>query len=69
MKKFDIENKSIGDKQACFVIAEIGNNHNGNIENAFKLIDAAIESGADAVKFQVKDIESAFSKELLDSLM
>lgn len=67
MKKFDIENKSIGDKQACFVIAEIGNNHNGNIENAFKLIDAAIESGADAVKFQVKDIESAFPKELLDS--
>ena len=35
-----------------FVIAEAGVNHNGSLDNAFKLIKAASESGADAVKFQ-----------------
>lgn len=67
MYNFKINNKVINYDQPCFIIAEIGNNHNGIIENAFKLVDAAIESGADAVKFQVKDIETAFSKKLLDS--
>ena len=37
---------------SVFIIAEAGVNHNGSIELAFKLIDAAVESGADAVKFQ-----------------
>ena len=35
-----------------FIIAEAGVNHNGQIDLAFKLIDAAVEAGADAVKFQ-----------------
>lgn len=38
-----------------FVIAEIGNNHNGSLELAKRLIDASIEAGADAVKFQLRD--------------
>jgi len=46
MNLFDI----ISDK--IFIIAEIGNNHNGNIETAKRLIDVAVESGVDAVKFQ-----------------
>ena len=41
-----------GDAAHCFVIAEAGVNHNGDIGLAYKLIDAALASGADAVKFQ-----------------
>ena len=45
-----------------FIIAEAGVNHNGSIELAFKLIDAAVESGADAVKFQTFKAENLVSK-------
>ena len=50
-----------------FLIAEIGINHNGDIEIAKKLIDAAAEAGFDAVKFQKRDINKVYSKEFLDS--
>ncbi len=56
----------IGEGEPPLIIAEIGNNHNGDLQIAFDLIEKAKESGADAVKFQVKDIELAFDKELLD---
>ena len=52
---------------SIFVIAEIGINHNGDIEVAKKLIDAAKRSGCDAVKFQKRDINLVYSKEDLDS--
>lgn len=39
-------------KKKIFIVAEIGNNHNGSINNAKKLVDVAVASGADAVKFQ-----------------
>ena len=61
------ENKTIGEKEEPFIIAEIGNNHNGSLDTAKKLIESAKESGADAVKFQVKNIEKSFAKDLLDS--
>lgn len=60
------ENRSIGKEEPPFIIAEIGNNHNGQLDIAFDLIKKAKEIGVDAVKFQVKDIELAFDKELLD---
>ena len=47
---------------SVFIIAEAGVNHNGSIELAFKLIDAAVESGADAVKFQTFKAENLVSK-------
>lgn len=47
-----IGNRLIGDGNPIFIIAEIGSNHNGNMGQAKKLIDAAVESGADAAKFQ-----------------
>ena len=50
-----------------YLIAEIGINHNGDIKIAKKLIDAAVESKFDAVKFQKRDIDLVYSKEMLDS--
>jgi N,N'-diacetyllegionaminate synthase len=43
------------------VIAEAGVNHNGKIENAFKLVDAAAEAGADYIKFQTFKAEKTVS--------
>ena len=50
-----------------FIIGEIGINHNGDLNIAKKLIDLAVSAGADAVKFQKRDIETVYSKEILDS--
>ena len=50
-----------------FLIAEIGINHNGDINIAKKLIDEAIIAGFDAVKFQKRDINLVYSKEILDT--
>ncbi|WP_419869052.1 N-acetylneuraminate synthase [Chryseobacterium sp. CT-SW4] len=47
----------------CLIIAEAGVNHNGNIENAFRLIDAAVEAGVDYVKFQTFKAENLVSKQ------
>lgn len=52
----------IGDEEPCFVVAEIGANHNKNLSIAKKLIDIAAESGADAVKFQIYSAETLYSK-------
>jgi N-acetylneuraminate synthase len=49
-----------------YVIAEIGINHNGSLDTAFKLIEAAKEAGADAVKFQKRTIEAVYTREELD---
>jgi len=68
MNKIKIsENRSIGENEPPFIIAEIGNNHNGSIDNALELIKTANDIGVDAVKFQVKNIEKSFSQELLNS--
>ncbi len=47
-----IDGRWVGEKRPVFVVAEIGINHNGHLEAAKKLIDAAAHAGADAVKFQ-----------------
>lgn len=49
-----------------FVTAEIGINHNGDINLAKKLIDAAVIAGCDAVKFQKRTIDAVYTKEFLD---
>lgn len=51
---------------SIFIIAEIGINHNGDINIAKQLIDGAIFSGCNAVKFQKRNIEKVYSKEELD---
>ena len=50
-----------------FIVAEIGINHNGDVELAKKMIDVAKNVGCDAVKFQKRTIEKVYSKEVLDS--
>ena len=50
-----------------FITAEIGINHNGDIEIAKKLIDVAVAAGCDAVKFQKRNIEKVYTKSFLDS--
>ena len=52
---------------SIFIIAEIGINHNGDMKICKQLIDLAVTAGCDAVKFQKRDIDSVYSKKLLDS--
>ncbi|WP_035104600.1 N-acetylneuraminate synthase family protein [Desulfohalovibrio reitneri] len=53
----------IGHGHSCFVVAEIGNNHQGKLEMAKEMIYAAAEAGADAVKFQKRDTPSLLTAE------
>jgi N-acetylneuraminate synthase len=55
----------VGDGQQCFIVAEIGINHNGSVEIAKKLIDAAALAGCDAVKFQKRTVEVVYTAEEL----
>lgn len=50
-----INNKTVGSGAPAYVIAEIGINHNGSLEDAIALIDVAAEAGCNAVKFQKRD--------------
>ena len=52
---------------SIFIIGEIGINHNGNMEIAKNLIDVAVESGADAVKFQKRTIDKVYTESFLSS--
>lgn len=59
---FSIGGVAITPESASFIIAEIGNNHNGDIELAKRLVDLAKESGADCAKFQMRDMLSLYAK-------
>ena len=52
MKYVSVDHKIIGEGSPVFIIAEAGCNHNGDLDLAKILVDIAVESGADAVKFQ-----------------
>ena len=52
---------------SIFVVAEIGINHNGDMQICKELIDISKESGCDAVKFQKRDIDKVYTKEFLSS--
>lgn len=60
-----IGKKRIGDDQPCYVIAEIGINHNGDIDLAKRLISVAVAAGCDAVKFQKRSIDVVYTPEEL----
>ena len=71
-KKIKIGNNSVGEGEPTFIIAEVGSNHDGKLEQAKKLIGIAAEAGADAVKFQAFKAEKLFNKvknkEVVDKL-
>lgn len=51
----------IAEDRPAFVIAEIGNNHNGDIELAQRLVDEAVAAGADCAKFQMRDMDTLYA--------
>ena len=55
-----IGNHIIGEGQPVFIIAEIGNNHNGSLDNAKRLIDLSLEAGADCAKFQMRTMTQLY---------
>ncbi len=63
--KVKIGNRWVGDGEPCFVVAEIGINHNGSLDIARKLISAAVLADCDAVKFQKRTIEVVYTPEEL----
>jgi N-acetylneuraminate synthase len=65
MSSVRIGNRLVGDNQPCFVIAEIGINHNGDIDLAKRLISIAVGAGCDAVKFQKRTVEVVYTREEL----
>lgn len=66
-RELTIDNTAINDDSDCYVIAEIGNNHQGDLQKCLDIIKAAKESGANAVKLQKRDNHALFTKEMYDS--
>ena len=62
MRKLTIDGKVIEDDSKCYVIAEIGHNHQGKLETAKEMFKVAKESGADAVKLQKRNNRELFTK-------
>jgi sialic acid synthase SpsE len=68
IEKLHIGGKYIGEGENAFIVAEIGQNHNGDMEIATRLIDQAHQDGVDAVKFCKRHIKSGLTKAKYDSL-
>lgn len=66
MTNVQIGDKLIGPENPCFIVGEIGLNHNGDINIAKKLIDVVVEAGCDAVKFQKRTPEKCVPRDQWD---
>ena len=67
MPVIKIGERLVGDGQPTYIIAEIGVNHNGFLDLALKLIDVAVDAGADAVKFQKRQLDKLYGKKYLEN--
>src|ERR1700693_6101703 len=65
-QEFRIGDRPVGPGHPCYVIARAGPNHNPDPDTAFRLIDAAAEAGADAVRFQTYTAEGLYSRRTPD---
>ena len=65
MSTVKIGSKQLGQGQPCYVIAEVGINHNGDIDLAKRLISVAVAAGCDAVKFQKRTVEIVYTEKEL----
>jgi sialic acid synthase SpsE len=65
-KKITIGKSEISYDSATYIIAEIGINHNGDMNMARTLIDSAADAGANAVKFQKRHLQSLYHDDVLD---
>lgn len=65
MPTVKIGDKLVGPGQSCFIVGEIGINHNGSLNLAKRLIDMAITAGCDAVKFQKRTVDVVYTPEEL----
>lgn len=65
MSTVKIGSKQLGEDQPCYVIAEIGINHNGDIDLAKRLISVALAAGCDAVKLQKRTVEVVYTEKEL----
>ena len=63
MPKFKISKRWVGDDEPSVIIAEIGINHNGSLETAIEIVDAAISSGAEIIKHQTHVVSDEMIKE------
>ena len=66
--QYELNGRIISEDSPAFIIAEIGNNHNGSLKLAKQLIDKAMDSGADCAKFQMRDMSALYktSSEAVD---
>jgi len=67
MSELKIGDRLVGDGHPAYIIAEIGVNHNGILDYAIQLIDAAVNAGVDVVKFQKRNLERLYPKKYLDN--
>jgi sialic acid synthase len=66
MSRLFIDGVEIGDDKPCYVIAEVGHNHQGDVEQAKRLIDAAHECGVNAVKLQKRSNRTLYTREFYE---
>jgi sialic acid synthase len=67
VRELKISDRVINDDSDCFVIAEVGHNHQGDVEKCKQLFQKAKECGADAVKLQKRNNKKLFTRKLYDS--